>query len=410
MNEAEYPSLPLDEAIKYFRQKLDVPTARWADMLHGAHTRAFTVAGATKEGVLSDFRAAIDKAIAQGTTLGDFRKDFDRIVATRGWDYKGNRGWRTRTIYETNLRTAYAAGRYAQMTDPAVKRYQPYWRYRHQDGEAHPRPEHQAWNGLTLKADDPWWKTHHPPNGWGCQCDVEPVTRHELESTGRKGPDRAPKVEMRKAVLNTSAGPHTIEVPKGIDPGWGYHIGEAAFGAQISADAMAAWKARGAETFERLTPGDWQSAGRPEQIPVDQPKAKPGEAGASEDELRARIQAAIGGAEQAFKLPDGEPLLVDAAALAAHMPVNRAAFVPFLPELIRDPYEIWLSFEQHKGTGKVVLRKRVIKMIENRARGGIVLVAQSSGGILEAWTLVPATRPGYLQRQRVGKLLWARKE
>jgi hypothetical protein len=38
-----------------------------------------------------DFRVAVEKAIAEGTTLQEFRKDFDAIVATHGWSYKGSR-------------------------------------------------------------------------------------------------------------------------------------------------------------------------------------------------------------------------------------------------------------------------------------------------------------------------------
>ncbi len=40
---------------------------------------------------LADFRAAVDKAISQGTTLAEFRKDFDTIVAKYGWSYNGSR-------------------------------------------------------------------------------------------------------------------------------------------------------------------------------------------------------------------------------------------------------------------------------------------------------------------------------
>jgi hypothetical protein len=42
----------------------------------------------------------VDKAITGGTTLEDFRKDFDRIVAKHGWDYNGGRNWRSKVIYE----------------------------------------------------------------------------------------------------------------------------------------------------------------------------------------------------------------------------------------------------------------------------------------------------------------------
>lgn len=407
--EAEYQSLPFDEAIQHFREKLNVPTAKWADMLHGAHTRAFTVAGATKEGMLVDFRAAIDKAISQGTTLETFRKDFDGIVSKYGWDYNGSRGWRTQVIYGTNLRTAYAAGRWKQMTDPDVLRYNPFWRRVHKDGEKHPRPEHLKWAGIVLRPDDPFVKTHATPDGWGCQCTWEPLSVRELKAMGKSGPDVAPPINLQTKTVNTSAGPLEIQVPEGVDPGWGRSIGEAAYGKQLSEQTMEAWRQQGADAWERLQPsGDWQSYGRPEHVPVDVPKAKLGGAASSTAQLAQNIEAAIGASEQAFKLPDGDPLLVDAEALAAHMSLDRAAFVTMLPELINDPYEIWLSFEQHKGTGQVVLRKRLIKVIQDAKKRGLVLVAQLSGGVLEAWTLVPVDTLGYLQKQRVGRLIWSR--
>ncbi|MFV9492170.1 hypothetical protein ACNUI5_09110 [Pseudomonas aeruginosa] len=57
----------------------------------------------------------MEKAIADGTTLEEFRRDFDRIVAKYGWSYRGGRNWRSRVIYETNMRGSYMAGRLEQL-------------------------------------------------------------------------------------------------------------------------------------------------------------------------------------------------------------------------------------------------------------------------------------------------------
>ena len=107
-------SVPFQEAIDHFRDKLSIPTERYDDMLGEIHAKAFTVAGATKIDLLTDIRSALDQAITDGTTITDFRKQFDAAVQKHGWSYKGKRGWRTRVIFDNNLRTAHMAGRWQQ--------------------------------------------------------------------------------------------------------------------------------------------------------------------------------------------------------------------------------------------------------------------------------------------------------
>lgn len=224
MTDQEALSLPFDEAIEFFRQKLRTPTAHWTDVWQEAHSRAFMVAGAATDALLEDFQDAIAKALADGTTLEAFRADFAAIVEKHGWSYNGSPGWRSRIIYETNLSTAYSAGRHAQLTQPATLEAFPYWQYVHGDS-MRPRPQHLAWNGLTLRADDPFWSTHYPPNGWRCSCRVRPISGADLGRMGKAGPDDAPPPEYRDW-----RNPHTgavHQVPVGIDPGFGYNMGQA---------------------------------------------------------------------------------------------------------------------------------------------------------------------------------------
>ena len=124
--------------------------------------------------MLADLAAAVDRAIAEGTSLEQFRKDFRVIVARNGWtgwtgeDIEAGRAWHTRTIYVTNTRTNYHAGRLAQLRDGDYA----LWVYRHSDSAAHPRLLHLSWNGITLPPSHVWWQTHYTPNGWGCKCYV----------------------------------------------------------------------------------------------------------------------------------------------------------------------------------------------------------------------------------------------
>ena len=232
--------LPFQEAIEFLRRKTSIPTERWTDIWQAQHAAAFVVAGAVKDALLADLRQSVQSALDNGETLEDFRKSFDEAVAKHGWAHTGGRNWRSRVIFETNLRTAYAAGRYEQLK--AVEKSRPFWRYTH-GGSKKPRPEHLAWDGLILRADDPWWQTHYPPNGWGCSCKVFAVSERELR---RRGIDPAKLTEGRCAKIAgdeaaIGAIPYASEtyewtskdgtrrevLPRGVQPGWAYNVGKA---------------------------------------------------------------------------------------------------------------------------------------------------------------------------------------
>jgi hypothetical protein len=220
-----YGSLPFDEQIEFFRAKHPVLTRAWTDVYAAEHEHAFMVAGAAKADLLSDLLAAIDQVVADGGTLAQFRKDFDDIVERHGWQYKGGRNWRTRVIYETNLRQSYNAGREAQMADPDLRRRRPYGLYRHGRSE-HPRPEHLAWDGTVLPLDDPWWETHTPQNGWGCKCRKLMVSAADVERMGLQVAGQAPPVVWEEKIVGAKGpSPRTVKVPRGIDPGFEYRPG-----------------------------------------------------------------------------------------------------------------------------------------------------------------------------------------
>jgi hypothetical protein len=203
---------PFDEQVAFFRGKLgnQILTESWLDVQKSAHDTGFMVAGAAKADLLADLAGAVDGAIGNGTGIEQFRKDFASIVEKHGWSYKGGFNWRTRTIYRTNMATSYSAGRLVQLREAGFK----YWIYRHSDSVARPRPLHVSWSGLALPANDPWWQTHYPPNGWGCQCYV----------IGARD-DRAVKRLGGKMGDTPNDGSAPDGTPNGIDKGWDYQPG-----------------------------------------------------------------------------------------------------------------------------------------------------------------------------------------
>lgn len=212
---------PFAEQVAFFRGKLGklMPTARWDDIQKSAHDRAFMVAGAAKADLLADLGQAVDKSISQGTSLGEFRKDFKSIVAKRGWtgwtgdsSVKG-KAWRTRIIYTTNAQTAYNAGRYAQLQDFD------YWVYRHNDAVKSPRMQHLGWDGLVLPRGHVFWTTHSPQNGWGCNCYV--LGARSPDSAKRLGGDNAKNLPKDWQAISPKTG-----TPEGIGKGWDYQPGQ----------------------------------------------------------------------------------------------------------------------------------------------------------------------------------------
>ena len=205
------------------------PTFAWTDVWKAEHDRAFMVAGAVKADILADLAAMVDKAVTQGTTLEEFRRDFRAMVAQKGWQIsnagqgtKKGEAWRTKVIYKTNMATSYAAGRWAQLRDAKY----PFIIYKH-GGSLHPREHHLAWDGLVLEADHPFWVTHAPPNGWGCSCYVTGA-RSKAAATRRGGkPDKTLPDGWQKADPKTGA-------PVGIDKGWDYAPGAGAANAIIA--------------------------------------------------------------------------------------------------------------------------------------------------------------------------------
>jgi hypothetical protein len=146
-------------------------------------------------------------------------------------------------------------------------------------------------------------------------------------------------------------------------------------------------------------------------IPADRAQAALGPKLTTVDAARVSLKKLLGGEEKVFSFTQKKfryDVLVNAESLAQHIDLDRTPFLPFLTETMVDPYEVWLSFEKHKGTGKVVLRQRIIKAIKLSKGGGMLVVAQSKNGILEAWTIIPTDDFNYLNNQRQGKLIWGR--
>lgn len=177
-----------EDAIAFFERKGFVISWDWQEVWRHANAQSFTVAKVTRLDVLSDIHRAIADDLKHGGSFPTFLEKLQPILEAKGWwgkreqvnKYTGEirtvtygTPWRLETIYETNMQSAYMAGRYQGMM--AARQYAPWWEYS-AVMDSRTRPTHAALNGRVFRFDDPFWDSWYPPNGFRCRCRVIPRT------------------------------------------------------------------------------------------------------------------------------------------------------------------------------------------------------------------------------------------
>lgn len=184
--------LPPSDAISYLEKKGFKIGWDWHETLDNAHSRAFTVAKVARMDLLQDIRQSLISAMQQGQTLEQWKASITPVLQDKGWwgkktvinpegreqEVQLGSPRRLRTIYDTNMQSAFAAGRYKAMLAGAETR--PFWEWRHIT-ISNPRKQHVALNGRLFRFDDPFWNVAYPPSEWGCKCRVIARSAREVE-------------------------------------------------------------------------------------------------------------------------------------------------------------------------------------------------------------------------------------
>lgn len=240
------------EAIAYFRAKGQHIGWNWYDTAVDVHARSFTVAKAARMDILITIQDEVNRAIAQGVSQQEFIDTLAPRLKKLGWwgkqiivDSAGNAETvqlgsprRLALIYNVNTRVAYNVGRYAQLMNSTDTH--PFWQYV-AVMDSRTRPSHAALNGLVFRYDDPFWKTHYPPNGWNCRCRVRALSQARMDALGLKATqgDKYLTTKKVQAAVNKATG-EIIDMDVTTfadgahvmtpDVGWSYNPGSAAFG------------------------------------------------------------------------------------------------------------------------------------------------------------------------------------
>lgn len=412
------PLAPAD-AVRSFESKGYKLGFAWQDVWHEEHNRAFTVAKAMRYDILEDIRQSVDKAIRDGTTFAQFSKELTPILQEKGW-------WgrqrvldpatgesklaqlgsprRLKTIFDVNLRTSYAAGRWARIQ--RVKEERPYLRYvAVQDTRT--RPEHADWHGTILPVDDPWWDTHYPPNGWNCRCQPQQLSQRDLDRFGFEV-DEEPPAGGNVTWTNPRTG-EVVSVPEGIDPGFGYNVG------------TDYWRALTPGPIERAS--DLPIIAPPADLPaMPAPRSTPASrllpSGLADREYVSRfLKEFDSSADDAVVFTDkaGESIAIsdrlfrDAMGNLKITKRGRERHLLLLADTIKQPDEIWLQWAEYPKGEKRLLRTYLARFeVAGESDGGFALFRTGKDG----WTGITGFRPDterYLANQRRGTLIYRRK-
>lgn len=365
------PALAPQEAIAFFRGKGLLESFAWPDVWQEEHAKAFTVAKAMRRDILQDIYEAVDRALADGTTLETFRRELTPLLQAKGWwgrqeatdpltgeirNVQLGAPRRLETIFDVNLRSAYQAGRWQRIE--RTKAALPFLRYVAVGGKAgdgRTRLQHRAWHGTTLPVGHPWWDTHYGPCGWRCRCTAQQLTLGQYQRLKARGVEvtETPVQFPPRRWKNPRTG-EVIVVETGIDPGFSYNVGKAYLrgitpsptsppisgeGRSVNADRHS----RPALEDDLLPVG----VGQDEAIAAffDGFDLAPG---------RGRIWSDV--QEEPIALEAG--LFLDAASKPVALRPELLRALPLIGRTLRDPDEIWWTWT-HAGDGGAARLERV---------------------------------------------------
>jgi SPP1 gp7 family putative phage head morphogenesis protein len=173
--------MPDEDALAYWRSKVALSADQYRQLNEEMKARAFTVSGVTCARAVGEIFGLIDQALQSGMTPKQFVEASKTLLARRG--FVDVEPFQLQNVFVTNMQSAYQAGRFKQMLDPAVLEDRPYWKYTAMH-DKRTRPSHRALDNTVRRYDDPFWKTHYPPNGFRCRCGVQNLTAEEVASEG----------------------------------------------------------------------------------------------------------------------------------------------------------------------------------------------------------------------------------
>lgn len=179
----------LDDVIARWRKRAVLPSDEFDALVDELKGQAFRLADVWQQRFLDEIAKSIERGIADGVTVADWRKTAQGILDGFGGSVQlyGGAGdvspWYAELVLRNANASAFAAGRYAWMFDSKRSREIPFFRY-HAIRDSRTRPEHLAMDGMVGRKDDVDWRRKLPPSAHGCRCSISELSAEDVEKGG----------------------------------------------------------------------------------------------------------------------------------------------------------------------------------------------------------------------------------
>lgn len=165
-----------EDAIEYWKAKTKITSLEAKILTEEARERAFYVAGLAKLDQVNMVHNALLEALKEGHSIETFKKNIAGLIKQKGWDKR-----RIETIFNTNMQTAYQAGRWKSIE--RNKKSFPYLQYS-SVLDKRTRPAHSVLHGKVYPVDHQFWNSYYPPNGFNCRCTALQLSQYYVDKEG----------------------------------------------------------------------------------------------------------------------------------------------------------------------------------------------------------------------------------
>lgn len=207
--------LPHEEAIDFFRGKVPMSARTIEDLVTRYDTRSEAAAQQLTDKVTDRLDDFLGELLTEGRGVDFFEDQVQTFLRSVGLD--AAQPHLLETIARTNTQQAYIAGRWDQMSDPAIAEAMPLFQF-NTTVDTRRTEVCESIHGRVYRRDNPVIQPWIPPNHFNCRTGISPMTVAEAKASGIPIRRAAPSVQPEPGFRHNPATALIGNATTGMDP------------------------------------------------------------------------------------------------------------------------------------------------------------------------------------------------